>query len=74
MIVQLTPADIFGIFFGCGSNDPLLYYPGNIRIKSNLESQNLPEGGHGMPVGFMERGLIFLDSMIAHPSIYIRHL
>ena len=73
MIGSLTPSDSVGIFFGCGSNDPLPYYQGNIKLKTILESQNLPyefydhDGGHSMPKGFIERGLMFLDSMLECP-------
>jgi len=73
LIQQLTPADSVGILYGCGIRDFAMYYPMNVNFKSTLEKLGLPyefydhEGGHSMPVGFMERGLVFLDSLMLKP-------
>lgn len=78
LIQQLIPADSVGIFYGCGSQDHYLFYPMNIRLKSVLESLGLPyefydhDGGHGMPAGFKERALVFLDSLMLSPVKYSR--
>jgi S-formylglutathione hydrolase FrmB len=45
----------------------------NVNLKSKLDNLGLPyefydhDGDHSMPVGFMERGLMFLDSILASP-------
>jgi enterochelin esterase-like enzyme len=73
LIQQLSPADSVGIFFGCGSHDRYMFYPMNITLKSILDNLGLPyefydhDGDHGMPRGFMEQGLIFLDSLMLKP-------
>jgi S-formylglutathione hydrolase len=78
LIEQLSPADSIGIFFGSGSKDYLRIYPMNVRFKSVLESPGLPyefydhDGGHGMPVGFMEQAFIFLDSLMVSSEKYVK--
>ena len=78
LIQQLTPADSVGILYGCGSQDFAMYYPMNVNFKSTLENLGLPfefydhDGGHSMPAGFMERALIFLDSLMVSPEKYGR--
>ena len=77
-IQQLTPADSVGILYGCGSQDFAMFYQMNVNLKSTLENLGLPfefydhDGGHSMPVGFMERALIFLDSLMVSPGKYDR--
>jgi len=76
LIQQLKPADSVGIIYGCGSQDFAMYYPMNVNFKSTLDNLGLPfefydhGGGHSMPVGFMERGLMFLDSLMLSPGKY----
>jgi predicted esterase len=59
LIQQLTPADSVGIFYGCGIQDFIMYYPMNVKFKSKLDNLGLPyefyhhEGGHNMPVGVL---------------------
>jgi len=78
LIQQLTPADSVGILYGCGSQDFVKYYPMNVNFKSTLDNLGLPyeffdhDGGHSMPVGFMERGLIFLDSLLVSAGKFHR--
>jgi S-formylglutathione hydrolase FrmB len=75
-IHHLSPEDEVGIFFGCGSNDRLDLYPMNIAFKNTLDSLGLPyeffdhDGDHGMPPGFKQQALIFLDSLMVHPAKY----
>lgn len=73
LIQQLTPADSVGIFFGCGRHDRLMFYPMNLSLKTTIDKLGLPyefyhhDGGHSMPKGFIERGLMFLDSIMTLP-------
>ena len=73
LIQQLAPVDSVGILFGCGRKDRLMFYPMNVNLKSTLDNLGLPnvfydhEGGHSLPVGFVEQGLIFLDSFMSKP-------
>lgn len=74
LLPQLSPEDSTGIFFGCGSSDPLLCYPPMIALKDTLEMLGLPyefydhSGGHVMPYGFKVRALTFLDSLLMPPD------
>jgi S-formylglutathione hydrolase FrmB len=73
LIHQLYPEDSVGIFFGCGSGDASIY-PCHIAFMDSLEMLGLPyefydhTGGHIMPAGFKERGLIFMDSLLSPPG------
>lgn len=75
LIHQLYPEDSVGIFFGCGSGDASIY-PCHIAFMDSLEMLGLPyefydhTGGHIMPAGFKERGLIFIDSLLSPPGFY----
>lgn len=74
LIQQLAPADSVGILFGCGSQDRLMFYPMNVSLKSKMDNLGLPyefyhhDGGHPLPKGFIERGLMFLDSYQLSPG------
>jgi enterochelin esterase-like enzyme len=78
LIQQLSPADSVGVFFGCGSQDKIMFYPMNVNLKSTLDNLGLSyefydhDGGHSMPLGFMERGLIFLDSLMLKPRKFVK--
>jgi hypothetical protein len=73
LIHQLYPEDSVGIFFGCGSGDASIY-PCHIAFMDSLEMLGLPyefydhTGGHIMPAGFKQRGLIFIDSLLSPPG------
>jgi hypothetical protein len=77
LIHQLSPIDSMGIYFGCGTNDHYLLYPGHIALRDTLDSLGLPykffshEGDHSMPGEFKQGALIFLDSLILPPGPYI---
>jgi len=73
LVEQLSPSDSVGIFFGCGSQDYVRVYQMNLRLKTKLENLGLPyeffdhDEDHSMPEGFLEQGLIFLDSLMLKP-------
>jgi S-formylglutathione hydrolase FrmB len=78
-IHQLSVEDSVGIFFGCGTNDGFLLYPGHLAMKDTLDALGLPyefyshTGGHVMPFGFKQRALIFMDSLLMPPIITGTH-
>jgi len=75
-IKQLTIADSIGIYFGCGTNDGFLLYPLHEAMQDTLDAIDLPyefyshNGNHGMPAGFKQGSLIFIDSLLMPPAIY----
>jgi hypothetical protein len=61
---------------GCGTNDETLAYYPNLTIRDSLIHYNLSfeflshKGGHSMPDIFFDRSMIFLDSILMHPSFF----
>lgn len=74
LVKQLSVYDSVGIFFGCGTEDDFLLYPGNMAMNDTLNALGLPHvfyshtGSHSMPYGFKSEALIFLDSLIMPPT------
>ena len=72
-IHNLTPTDSVAILFSAGRNDDLHLFPSNFAMKDTLDSLGLEyefydhTGGHGMPVPFRSRALVFLDSIMPGP-------
>ena len=75
-ISELSPADSVSILLGCGTNDETLAYYPNLTIRDSLIHYNLSfeflshKGGHSMPDIFFDRSMIFLDSILMHPSFF----
>lgn len=75
-INELNAADSVSILLGCGTNDETLAYYPNLTIRDSLIHYNLSfeffshKGGHSMPDVYFDRSMIFLDSLLMHPSIF----
>ncbi|MDB4303939.1 alpha/beta hydrolase-fold protein, partial [Desulfosarcina sp.] len=69
LVQGLTPEDDFGILFGCGQNDELLFYQGAAALKDSLDAYGIPSqffshnGSHAMPASFKVEAYTFLDSI-----------
>jgi len=75
-IGELNPADSVSILFGCGTNDETLAYFPNLSLKDTLIHHELSfeffshKGGHSMPDVFLNRSMIFIDSLLMHPTVF----
>lgn len=75
-ISELEPADNLSIFYGCGTGDETLAYFPNLALRDSLICYGLSfeflshKAGHSMPDVFFNRAMVFMDSLLMHPTIY----
>ncbi|MBK6964043.1 MAG: T9SS type A sorting domain-containing protein [Bacteroidales bacterium] len=75
-INELSPSDSVSILFGCGTGDETMAYFPNLTLRDSLIEYELSfeffshKAGHSMPDVYFDRLMIFLDSLLLHPSIY----
>jgi S-formylglutathione hydrolase FrmB len=74
-IYNLNPADSVSILYGCGTGDETLAYFPNLALRDSLLTHNLSfeffshKAGHSMPDVYLDRSMIFMDSLLMHPSV-----
>lgn len=75
-INELSPADSVSILYGCGTGDETMAYFPNLTLRDSLIEYDLSfefmshKAGHSMPDVYFDRSMIFLDSLLMHPSIF----
>ncbi len=75
-IFNLNPADSVSILYGCGTSDETLAYFPNLSLRDSLLHYDLSfeffshKAGHTMPDVYLNRSMIFMDSLLMHPSVY----
>ncbi|MFH1119522.1 MAG: alpha/beta hydrolase-fold protein [Bacteroidota bacterium] len=75
-IAELNPADSVSILYGCGTGDETLAYFPNLSLRDSLLHYDLSfeffshKAGHSMPDVFFDRAMIFMDSLLMHPTFY----
>jgi S-formylglutathione hydrolase FrmB len=71
----LQPSDNVSILYGCGTGDETLAYFPNLTLRDSLLLYDLSfeffshKAGHAMPDVYFTRSMIFMDSLLMHPSI-----
>jgi S-formylglutathione hydrolase FrmB len=74
-ICGLEPSDSVSILYGCGTGDETLAYFPNLTLRDSLMFYDLSfeffshKAGHTMPDVYFNRSMIFMDSLLMHPSI-----
>lgn len=74
-VSNLDPADSLSILYGCGTNDETMAYYPNLTLKDSLIQHELSfeffshKGGHTMPDVYLNRSMIFMDSLLMHPYV-----
>lgn len=75
-IYEMNPEDSVSILYGCGTGDETMAYFPNLALRDSLIYYDLSfeffshKGGHNMPDDFLNRSMIFMDSLLMHPSIF----
>jgi S-formylglutathione hydrolase FrmB len=75
---ELEPSDSVSILYGCGTGDETLAYYPNLTLRDSLINHELSfeffshKAGHSMPDVFFDRAMLFMDSLLMHPSIYTK--
>lgn len=75
-ICELNPSDSVSILYGCGTGDETLAYFPNLTLRDSLINYELSfeffshKAGHSMPDIFFTRAMIFMDSLLMHPTIF----